>query len=261
MTDARDEQREYLKALLANGLTWAQISKRMGMAISTLAGWAKEMGLTHPRTAASSAWPPADVETLKSMWIDGHSASQIADALGNVSRNAVIGKVHRLGLMRSERTARKAPASPKRIKEAKPASAPKRKKRGAGPMGSLEGHRPNVIKGVQGAQPSQKVVPIESSIKARLRAAEIANAAARRVPIMELERGQCRWPVNDAARGKEHLFCGAPAIPGKSYCAAHAAIAYRPGGEARASKADDRTQAERVLDRAEAVRRRKGVGA
>jgi GcrA cell cycle regulator len=205
------------------------------------------------------SWTPERMQTAKAMWIAGRSATEIANHLGGLTRNAVIGKVHRMGLMRSERTARKAPAAPKRIKEAKLASAPKRKKSGAGPMGSLEGHRPNVIKGVQGAQPSQKVVPIESAIKARLRAAESANAGARRVPIMELERGQCRWPVNDAARGDEHLFCGAPAIPGKSYCAAHAAIAYRPGGEARSCKSDDRTQAARVLDGAEAVRRRQGV--
>ena len=205
------------------------------------------------------SWTPERIETAKAMWIAGRSATEIANHLGGLTRNAVIGKVHRLGLMRSERTAKKAPASPKRIKEAKPASAPKRKKSGAGPMGSLEGHRPNVIKGVQGAQPSQKVVPIESAIKARLRAAETANAAARRVGIMDLQRGECRWPVNDAAKGGEHLFCAAPAIPGKPYCAAHAAVAYQAAREPGACKADDRTQAERVLDGAEAVRRRKGV--
>lgn len=51
-------------------------------------------------------------------------------------------------------------------------------------------------------------------------------------PLAELGRHDCRWPVNDAGQGEVHLFCGAAAAEGKSYCADHCRLAYRMKGQA-----------------------------
>ena len=198
------------------------------------------------------SWTPERTDTLKVMWTAGHSASEIARKLGHVTRNAVIGKVTRLKLPGRRppsplKGRAKASKADKPVKAEKPAPAPKRT---AGPMGSLEGHRPNVIKGVQGAQKSGKAVALPVSIKARLKAARAANAAARRVPITELGPRECRYAVNDAGPGGEHLFCGAPVKPGSSYCAAHHGVVYSPAPPRKRKPVSD-------LDALDAIRRQR----
>jgi len=74
------------------------------------------------------SWTDDRVEILKKMWGEGQSASQIAKELGGVTRNAVIGKVHRLGLSnRAGTTGAKAAAKSKPKADAKPKAAPKPK--------------------------------------------------------------------------------------------------------------------------------------
>ena len=68
------------------------------------------------------SWTEERIDRLKAMWANGATASQIADELGGVSRNAVIGKAHRLGL-----ESRPSPVKPGEEKEAKAAKAPARK--------------------------------------------------------------------------------------------------------------------------------------
>lgn len=51
-------------------------------------------------------------------------------------------------------------------------------------------------------------------------------------PLADLDRRDCRWPVNDADQGQVHMFCGAPAVEGKPYCADHYRLAYRAKGQA-----------------------------
>ncbi|WP_332909033.1 GcrA family cell cycle regulator, partial [Paracoccus binzhouensis] len=69
------------------------------------------------------SWTDERVETLKRMWAEGQSASQIAKELGGVTRNAVIGKVHRLGLSNRGEEGEAAPAAAP-VAEARPAAAP-----------------------------------------------------------------------------------------------------------------------------------------
>ena len=190
----------------------------------------------------NAEWTEGRIAKLTELWGSGSSASQIATALNcGFTRNAVIGKVTRLKLTRDP-NAKPKPRAPKPKAQPKP-----------NPMGSLEGHRHNVIKGVQGAQKSGKAVPLESPLKARLKAAQDANASARRVPIMDLEPRQCRYAVNDAGQGEEHLFCGAPAKPGSSYCAAHHGVVYSPAPPRKRKSESD-------LDSLDATRRRSVAG-
>lgn len=176
----------------------------------------------------NATWTQHMETVLRDAWLAGQSASQIGDVL-HVTRNAVIGKVNRLGLSKS---------GVKRAKVARPRLSPEeraarkadyeRKRRARMVKKSLADHRPNVIKGVQGAQKGTKKVDMEQAVQTRLRMAETANANARRVPIMDLSANECRWPVNDAKPGEAHLFCGAECSTGKPYCTAHSLVAYRP---------------------------------
>lgn len=170
------------------------------------------------------SWTPERIDTLTALWAEGYSASQIAAKMGGLTRNAVIGKAHRMKLggrkppspLKGQAKARKAEKSapaPKRIKPALP----------------------------------------ESPLKARLKAAREANAAARRVPVTELESRQCRYAVNEAAVGEEHLFCGAATKPGSSYCSAHHGVVYAPAPPRKRVPMSD-------LDALDAIRRRSVAG-
>ena len=152
------------------------------------------------------AWTEDRVEVLKKLWAEGHSASQIAKQLGGVTRNAVIGKVHRLGL-----SGRATPSRPVK--------------------------RPPRL-----ARPKPKVLPdgtvkVPASAKAdQLRPSE-KNAMLAALPPLEQEDGKaatiltirdsmCKWPIGDPA-DPNFAFCGRKAVDGP-YCAEHAALAFQP---------------------------------
>jgi GcrA cell cycle regulator len=142
---------------------------------------------------------------LRSCMTAGLTCSQIAAQIG-VSRNAVIGKIHRLGLSPGRRPA--APAQPKR-------TAP------------MRGRRPptritRILRAF--ADAGQTVVPFPSAVEEPL----IDNAL--RCSLLDLEGGRCRWPLSDPGKA-DFGFCGHEAIAGISYCVGHARIAYRlPSG-------------------------------
>lgn len=140
--------------------------------------------------SAAPTWTDDRVHTLTRLWRDGLSASQIARALaGGVTRNAVIGKVHRLGLSG-------------RAKPRAPALRPRRQTRPRRPIRRAAA--------VRRPAPSPPVEPPP----------QIGSAT-----ILSVRRGQCRWPIGDPLA--DGLLCGAPAVRG-AYCAGHAEIAYRP---------------------------------
>lgn len=224
-------------------------------------------------------WTLAREQLLRKRWAEGYSASEIARELDcGMSRNAVIGKIHRLGLTgqgaRTRPDCQKVRAEPAAPGAARAPNAPpvKRDPKVRNPMGpkpkkangSLVGHRPNVIKGLQGAQPSDKTVPMGERLERSLKTAAEANAEARRVPIEDLGPRECRWPVNDAPKGGTHLFCGAATEPGKPYCAAHAKRAgsrYQPVSRNSEKAAEERlaTFLDHVADKG--ARRSKMAGA
>jgi GcrA cell cycle regulator len=185
------------------------------------------------------SWTDERVETLKRMWSEGQSASQIAKELGGVTRNAVIGKVHRLGL--SNRVGGKddedeAPATP--ASAARPDPAPKPEP--AAPR--AEAARPAQA----AAQPVSNVTPLpvrkaivpagqplppqpslnEISPEALASVREVEKRA-RKLTLMELTERTCKWPIGDPATD-DFWFCGLPSLPGKPYCEAHVGVAFQP---------------------------------
>ncbi|CAM3261338.1 GcrA cell cycle regulator [Paracoccus aminovorans] len=194
------------------------------------------------------SWTDERVETLKRMWAEGQSASQIAKELGGVTRNAVIGKVHRLGLSNRGEEAEAAPAEPKPAAaapipepaarpEAAPEPAPQPKPAAAAAAPAAE---PAPEAAAAAPQPSfnrRTLVPSGQPLPPQPSANEISPEAlasvrevekrARKLTLMELTERTCKWPIGDPATDK-FWFCGLPSVPGKPYCEAHVGVAFQP---------------------------------
>ncbi|MDX5356921.1 MAG: GcrA cell cycle regulator [Rhodobacterales bacterium] len=191
-------------------------------------------------------WTDERVETLKRMWTEGQSASQIAKELGGVTRNAVIGKVHRLGLSNrapgagaeteAETEAPAAPvADPPReaaapepapaaaaaqpVREPEPARAAP-----AAPAQVVPVARKAIIPAGQPLPPQPALNEISPEALASVREVE---KRARKLTLMELTERTCKWPIGDPAT-EDFWFCGLPATPGKPYCEAHVGVAFQP---------------------------------
>ena len=160
---------------------------------------------------AGSGWTDDRVELMAKLWQDGLSASQIAKQLGGVTRNAVIGKAHRLGMVpgSGKPGSRSHAAKPRAIRADGPVRvAP------AAPRPLLAGngavfHHPE-------PRPPREVV----------RFVDEAPGAA---TMTTLRNHMCKWPIGDPA-APGFTYCGAPADPGRPYCANHAQVAYQPPG-------------------------------
>ncbi len=155
------------------------------------------------------SWTDERVETLKKLWQEGHSASQIAKQLGGVTRNAVIGKVHRLGL-----SGRAAPSQPSR-----PLYKPARPPRPAAPSHVAHTERPaqpqirRDVPAVARPVVSQPIVPY----------VEEPGTAT----VLTLGAKMCKWPIGDPS-SDAFSFCGRRADDGTPYCVEHARVAYQP---------------------------------
>ena len=175
------------------------------------------------------SWTDDRVELLKKMWGEGQSASQIAKELGGVTRNAVIGKVHRLGLSNratsgTAKTEAKPKAAPKA--EAKPKAAPKAEARAE----AAPAPKPNLPARKQIIPAGQPLPPQPSaneiSPEALAKVSEIEKKA-KKISLMELTERTCKWPVGDPATD-DFWFCGLPVKQGKPYCEAHVGVAFQP---------------------------------
>ncbi|WP_421792722.1 GcrA family cell cycle regulator [Hyphobacterium sp.] len=167
------------------------------------------------------AWTDDRVELLKKLWAEGHSASQIAKKIGGVTRNAVIGKVHRLGL--SGRATPSRPAS-------RPARTPK----------------PRVASPAKAKAPVQRK-PAPEPVKV-LDPEPLPNGEF--ATVLTLKDSMCKWPIGDPASG-DFRFCGRRTKAGEAYCEAHAQIAYQPQQKRKRKTTD----AKAALDALQATRR------
>ena len=150
-------------------------------------------------------WTDERVELLKKLWADGLSASQIAAELGGITRNAVIGKVHRLGL--SGRA--KSPSS----------SSPRPRK--ARSSGMMRISRPTIRGNTALAydyEPELMEIPVEQ-----------------RKSLLQLTEKTCRWPIGDPGGG-EFFFCGGDTANELPYCSYHSRVAYQPATDRRRDK-------------------------
>ena len=172
------------------------------------------------------------------MWGEGQSASAIAKELGGVTRNAVIGKVHRLGLSNRIDEAEPAPATaePDRKAEKKPA-APRPEPVPEPAEARAEPADEPSTQPAYTPQPRRTIVPAGQPLPPQPSANEISPEAlasvrevekkARRLTLMELTERTCKWPIGDPATEK-FWFCGLPAQAGKPYCEAHVGVAFQP---------------------------------
>lgn len=194
------------------------------------------------------AWTDDRVEQLKAMWGEGQSASQIAKTLGGVTRNAVIGKVHRLGLS-NRATAGKAAAAPAatpaaapkpapapETKAAKPAAkpapaaapAPKPAPKAAEPAPApAPVHKPIVASATARREPPPPTPAMVEDQQRTAKALAAMEKKARRLDLLQLTERTCKWPIGDPATD-DFFFCGLACAPGKPYCEEHVAVAFQP---------------------------------
>ena len=173
------------------------------------------------------SWTDERVEKLKKLWAQGLSASQIAAELGGVSRNAVIGKAHRLGLpdrkakvgfnSESVRVARRQRKTELERLRRQAVDAPRRVRK-----------HPWLGVPVEVVQPTSEpqTQPEEAFMEKGVTLMELDDIPA--LPSM------CRWPFGDI-RHSEITYCGHEPIDGYPYCGRHCRMAYRPR-EQRQSK-------------------------
>lgn len=170
------------------------------------------------------SWTDERVDLLKKLWGEGRTAAEIAKELGGVTRNAVIGKAHRLKLSG----------------RASPIQAPVLKK-----PANNAGSKP-VVQAAVAAE--KKMVAVKKPIAVDV--VDLRGDDNRpRVSLTDLESGQCRWPLGDP-REKNFGFCGARSQTGLPYCSEHAHMAYQVSTRGRQLSADD-------LEREEAARAEK----
>ncbi len=163
------------------------------------------------------SWTDERINLLKKMWKEGKSAADIAKMLGKgVTRNAVIGKAHRMGLSGRPSPIKK-PAPPARKETGKKAAAPVKapaKKASPAPVPALK--NPALAKEVEELKKIEK---------------EIAPLGGG-VALLDLTERMCKWPIGDP-REPDFTFCGHPIRPGTPYCPPHAAMAYQSSSRSR----------------------------
>jgi GcrA cell cycle regulator len=194
------------------------------------------------------AWTDERISMLKTYWEEGRSASQIAELMGeNLSRNAVIGKAHRLGLAsrpsplktseaksaesKPGEAAADAPAPPRaRAPRAAPASEPRAE---AAPA-------PATSEQPVAAPPAPMPAAVEPAMPRVARTVTKAPAKDAKVTLLDLNDRICKWPIGHPDEAGFH-FCGKPVSTGFPYCGEHCLIAYqaqmprrdRPAGPSR----------------------------
>jgi len=196
------------------------------------------------------SWTEERIERLKKMWADGSTASQIADELGGVSRNAVIGKAHRLGLeqrpspvkageekeKKAAAPAAAAPVARPAPKAAAPAAAAPAATETAAPAAQPPQGRPQRSGEIQYRSigpggfirqgPGDQQPPIPPAPPRRLVPAKPSPEVADKTSLLELNDRICKWPMGHPGEPDFH-FCGQASNPGFPYCVQHCGVAYQ----------------------------------
>ncbi|MCY4302257.1 MAG: GcrA cell cycle regulator [Aestuariivita sp.] len=209
------------------------------------------------------AWTEKRIKTLTELWQKGQTANQIATKLGGVSRNAVIGKVHRLGLTnRTTKSSGKPETKFPTKARTRPGekSEPQTAKKTASKANSTTQDRPDVKTKAKhdvtiepkteparppssapsapyGLNTRRQIIPAgqplppqpsanEVSLEALAKVQEVEKTA-KKIGLLELTERTCKWPIGDPATDN-FWFCGLPSLPGKPYCEAHISVAFQP---------------------------------
>jgi GcrA cell cycle regulator len=167
-------------------------------------------------TRTEITWTDDRVELLKRLWSEGLSASQIAGELGGITRNAVIGKVHRLGLSGRAKAPSSSVPRPRKPRVASQIFRPAR------PM--VRGNTALAVSPAYEYDIEPEPQPIENIIP-----------LGQRCTLLELNDEKCHWPVGDPGQS-DFYFCGGKTGTGIPYCGYHARVAYQPPAARRDRK-------------------------
>ncbi len=186
-------------------------------------------------------WTEERVELLKKLWLEGLSASQIAGVLGEgVTRNAVIGKVHRLKLSGRAKPASSAPRvrqapRPAARRVASPSSSGGMRSNsgfggggGGGSLGAARTARPmggGAGAAIQGATALKMDEQFAVEMELAPQAAELFIPVEQRLSLLQLNEHTCKWPIGDPLT-PDFYFCGQHSDEGKPYCEFHSRRAY-----------------------------------
>ncbi len=209
------------------------------------------------------AWTEKRIKTLTELWQKGQTANQIATKLGGVSRNAVIGKVHRLGLTnRTTKSSGKPETKFPKKARTRPGekSEPQTAKKTASKANSTTQDRPDVKTKAKhdvtiepkteparppssapnapyGLNTRRQIIPAGQPLPPQPSANEVSletlakvqevEKTAKKIGLLELTERTCKWPIGDPATDN-FWFCGLPSLPGKPYCEAHISVAFQP---------------------------------
>ena len=196
------------------------------------------------------AWTPDRVEILTTMWMEGKSASLIAKELGGVTRNAVIGKVHRLGLS-NRNLSQKNNISKNKSTTHEIINKTKKKES----MLDLSDNTISKVEGLKNKINSKSNLNIEKNNYKKnedkkkelfehmdsldsenisseindefLKNVKTIEKKSKKLSLMELTERHCKWPIGDPATDK-FWFCGLSSEPGKPYCETHIELAFQP---------------------------------
>ena len=172
-------------------------------------------------------WTDERVEKLKRLWSEGLSASQIAAQLGGVSRNAVIGKVHRLslpgrakagGTVATNRSTKRTTSAPRAPNYASRVTT-------------------RTVARAVGATMLKEEIEIDTAEEMEfIPARNVVVPISRRLSLTELTERTCKWPVGDPLKEGFH-FCGCDSPDSSPYCNYHARLAYQPVHDRRKAAA------------------------
>ncbi len=166
-------------------------------------------------------WTDERVELLKRLWAEGLSASQIATQLGGVSRNAVIGKVHRLKLSGRGRAA---------------AASPRAKKAGATGTAARPARPSRPVTTSIGATALQATFEVEPHVRTVSQPVHsMVVPVSRQLKLVELNERTCKWPNGDPL-AEDFAFCGHEVGESGPYCRYHARVAYQPASDRRKAR-------------------------
>lgn len=146
-------------------------------------------------------WTDEQVEQLRQMWVEGLSANEIAKKLG-VSKNSIVGKVHRLCLQ--------ARPSPIKRKDNVP------EQQALPDAAAEDASAAEEIKEEKEETSVSQSMPVKNVKK---------NCGKNTVRLVELDSHTCRWPIGDP-RDEDFCFCGKRVRTGQTYCDEHSAVAY-----------------------------------
>jgi GcrA cell cycle regulator len=172
-------------------------------------------------SAKRATWDSERIEAMTRCFHDVLSCSQIAGEIG-VTRNAVIGKLHRLGLTRPRDIAAATVARRRAARLARP-------KTPRTPSPKAWHSKPWLPKRLRLSIGAQHEMLAAAFPAAQPRVEEIPIHNGRGCTLLELSQAQCRWPVGTPGAA-DFRFCGNEPVKGLSYCPGHARIAYRPTG-------------------------------